>query len=128
MTDTHTPSMVRNVDLLRQLLIELESQPPLGFKRTKFDNFHPDSVGYHVYLLADEGYITATPSLTNSNFSYYPILITAKGQEFLAAIRQDTAWNRLKSALGDKIKTLPTSVIASVATTLASETVKQLFK
>jgi hypothetical protein len=99
--------------------------PPNHPKTVTFEGRHEDEIGYHVYLLANEGYIEAQERVTNISFCYEPLLITAKGQEFLAAIRQDSTWARIKSALGDKLKTVPTSVIANTATAIAVEFAKK---
>ena len=54
-----------------------------------------------------------------------PIRITAAGQQFLDAIRDETIWQKLKTSLGEKLGAVPISVLTSLAAGLATEWAKR---
>jgi hypothetical protein len=111
--------MRKDVDLYRRILMDLETQPPAGRKILTYEDRSCVPVG-------NAGPLNTTPPAQFGNtFSCQPIRITAAGQQFLDAIRDETLWKKLKTNLGERLGAVPISVLTSLAGGLATEWPKQ---
>lgn len=84
--------MKRDWELIRKILLKLEHQPEasgyLDFESIK--GFKPEKVAYHFDMMQQAGLISGKAS------------ITWAGHEFLDSVRNDTAWNKIKSTIIEK--------------------------
>lgn len=88
--------MRRDDDLIRKLMLDFEeSDDPLLTHLTTWDADGDDERKYfHLRLLVDAGF------LAESGKSDGVFRMTNAGHDFCAAIRDDTIWNKTKTASG----------------------------
>ena len=99
--------MKLNIDCVRDILISAEEV--ITFEKSFYyekdapsslsDKYSHDEIIYHILQARDSGLIT-TSSFYDSGRSVYITDLTPKGHEFLANIRTETVWNKLKSKGG----------------------------
>lgn len=117
--------MKRDWELIRKILIKLESKvddTPLDSK--SFKGVYPEKVIYHYKILAQAELIQIEDSSTMGEEDYSAINLTWSGHEFLDKIRNEDAWNKIKSIVKTKgvdmsfdvIKTVGQIVITSLFT------------
>jgi hypothetical protein len=117
--------MQRNMDLVRKILLKLESSPN-GWAPEDFgiQSFSPQEIGYHVHIMMQEGLIEGT-EVTNSGScgpESMPRNLTWKGHEFLDLARDQSRWNRAKSTI-EKVGGAPISVWMKVLNDLLLQSV-----
>lgn len=102
--------MRRETDLIRTLMLEAESEDDwLLFETgTSVKDADPEAVkrGYHLMLLCDAGLFVEV------NSGVYRL--TNDGHDWLAAVRDDTIWNKTKEATG-KVGGAGLQLIGSIA-------------
>lgn len=115
--------MKRNWDLIRSILLKLESQAeaigslsPYGF--TGFDS---ETVSYHFKLLQSAGLIEAIDRSYLNKLTLFAQSLTWQGHELLDKIRNDTVWNSLKTTIKSKSLDLSLDAIKQVAQTIISQ-------
>lgn len=119
--------MKRDFDLIRKLLIFFEEKetseqvqvPPI-------DDYDETAIRYHLVLLYEAGFLRCEPatSETSDRVIYVlPFNLTWDGHEFLAKIKSDGTWSRIRNTIESKGGALAFSVINSLATTLAQQVV-----
>ena len=98
--------MKRNLDLIRNMLLLIEANDkPSGMDSSAFTSLNPDSdiIDYHLYLLADSGYIDYSEVNTIGHF--YPQIIvnwmTNAGCDYLDAVRSASIWKTTKNKLSE---------------------------
>lgn len=98
--------MKRNLDLIREILLRIESnEQNATLSSSSFHdlNENNDVIDYHLYLLADAGYIEylEVPIIGH----YYPQIIvqwiTNDGCDYLDSIRSPKIWAKTKEKLKD---------------------------
>lgn len=91
--------MKRNMDLIREILLEIEVRPPsvMGFD-LNIENYSPEMVSYHVLLLHEAGLIRAAEPKGNQRF-WRPKRLTWRGHEFLEASKDNARWSKVKEAM-----------------------------
>ncbi len=108
--------MQRNMDLVRMILMRMESSPS---QRTPDDfgikSFLPEEIGYHAHIMEQEGLIERSPS---NGLKPVPRSLTWKAHEFLDLARDQERWNRAKAIIG-KVGGGPVSIWMKVLTDLA---------
>lgn len=120
--------MQRDFELIRKLLIFFEEKadakpvevPDVGSGYTSLE------VKYHLILLYQAGFLNceALRALTGDRvISVLPFDLTWDGHEFLAKIRNENTWKKLRQILAGKGGTLAFSVINQLATKLSLEAV-----
>ena len=90
------------MDLCRKILIEVESWPTtLAPQNVEIEGYTDEQVGYHAWLLADEGLIEGVELLGDgqSVHSFRPRSLTYIGHDFLEHARDDTRWTRAKDEI-----------------------------
>ncbi|MBT8155378.1 DUF2513 domain-containing protein [Epibacterium ulvae] len=87
--------MKRNDDLLRELLFEFESDENDVLHFRKYLSMPQEQIerNHHVALLSDAGLVS---QVSDTGFR-----LTNMGHDYIVAIRDDTIWNKTKSAVGD---------------------------
>ncbi|MEF9402690.1 hypothetical protein B7R77_03035 [Ralstonia solanacearum K60] len=118
-------TMERDWELVRAILVRLAEQPVgagLGVPIDAFDGYAPDMVGYHYEMMAEAGLIKAKMLRSHDGAKMYGTgfasQLTWEGQEFLAKIRNDTFWGKVKKTLADKGMSLGFDAIKAAATYL----------
>jgi hypothetical protein len=112
--------MQRNMDLVRMILMRLESSPSgwapndLGIK-----SFPAEEIGYHAHIMMEEGLVNGSDvtTLGSPGPVALPTGLTWKGHEFLDLARDQDRWNRAKAIVA-KVGGAPISVWAKVLTDL----------
>ncbi len=109
--------MKRDMDLCRRILFEVEKWPTtLEPRQVEIDRYSEDEVGYHAWLLAQEGLIEAL-DLTRDGSSvhvYAPRCLTYKGHDFLEHARDESRWNEAKEQILSHGGALTTRVLQTV--------------
>ena len=99
---TTLTTMHRDLDATRAILIELEGWPNefrSALKALHLEGFDDSVVAEHVHQLYEAGFIEGH-DVTSMDDSYQvisPTRITSSGHDFLAALRNDTVWKKLKA-------------------------------
>lgn len=104
--------MQRSMDLVRTILLRLESNPSgqvprdLGIK-----GYPPEEIGYHAHIMSQEGLIEGmdVTNFESSGPEVIPTALTWKGHEFLDLARDLDRWNRAKAIIA-KVGSAPISV------------------
>lgn len=88
--------MKRDMDLVREILLKVEEIPFDGaFHDIAVDGRSPNEVSYHVMLLHEGRFIEAM----DLGVCWKPMRLTYGGHEFLDAARNDTVWEKAKTAV-----------------------------
>jgi len=92
--------MKRDMDLIRTILLELETVPyDENWKTVQIEGRTEEEVNYHVLLLDEAGLIEAKVIPVGNIKRCYPIRLTYRGHEFLDAARSETVWSKAKEFL-----------------------------
>lgn len=114
--------MKRDMDLVRAILLAMETHPhgfaPAGFTIKGYDD---EVIGHHCWLMAQGHLITADEITTANDPSPHalPGAITWKGHEFLAVVRNDRVWRKVKTELKDRGLSLPFALVQELAIKIA---------
>ncbi len=121
-------NMKRDMDLIRQILLEVEKLPPFlsydEIPRFKIPDYTPDVVSYHIKIMTEKGLIE---SVFDNRGNFIPTEITWEGHDFLEAIRDDVRWGKVKSTMG-KVGGFAYEVVKSVAISFMEDSVSSLLK
>jgi hypothetical protein len=115
--------MKRNMDLARQILLQVEAHPkgwaPHVRSAGKCDGHE---LLHHVYLLGEAGFLRVSKITNNDSDGpeAIPICLTWEGHEFLANTADENRWEKVKKAAG----TVGWDVIGKVAAGLALSSAK----
>ncbi|WP_416729214.1 DUF2513 domain-containing protein [Fictibacillus sp. JL2B1089] len=117
--------MKRDMDLIRNILLEIEEkESATSWVTLSLEGFSEEQVNYHLNLLDQVGFLEVKKLI---QAPYLVRNLTMRGHDFLGSIRNDELYANLKSRLGETIKSLPLSVVSSVAIEVAKEwTLKKL--
>jgi hypothetical protein len=104
--------MQRNMDLVRMILVRLESNPS-GWapKDLGITIFLPEQISYHVHIMMQEGLLEGSDVTPwhGAGSETFPVRLTWKGHEFLDLARDQERWNRAKAII-TKLGGAPISV------------------
>lgn len=99
--------MHRDDDLIRKLMLALEKASSRITDRYEVEGYTRDQVAYHLGLIVRAGYAEGPGprySSTGSDPTIPSVVIldrlTPAGHDFIAAIKDDTVWARVKERLG----------------------------
>ncbi|MCL4301413.1 MAG: DUF2513 domain-containing protein [Anaerolineae bacterium] len=110
-----TWQMKRNMDLVRQILLEIEKQPFIpGYPiDLNIPGFSHEVLSYHVMIMHEAGLIEAAPELHNTGHPphWSPNRLTWQGHEFIDAARDNTIWNRAMATVKDKMGSIPFTLL-----------------
>lgn len=116
--------MVRDIDLVRKILLEVEKSGSLSRSFSlEIESYTKTEIAYHVKLLNQAGYLEAQHTSTRESEDWDPISLTWLGHEFLDAARDNTIWNKTKSKIGEKLP----SVTFDVLKRMLNLSIKQQF-
>src|SRR5260370_41876633 len=89
--------MQRNMDLVRAILIKIESNPSgSAFRDFGIQGFPPEQIEYHDHIMMQEGLIERANDSTMHSATRS---LTWKGHEFLDLARDQDRWNRAKAII-----------------------------
>src|SRR5581483_6410499 len=115
-------SMIRDMDLVRELLLQIERAGPAGIDGwVVVDGYDQPTIAYHTKLLKTAGLIDAyileadgvPPVAARIN------CLTWAGHDFLDAIKNDTVWNRTKRTIAEKGGGATVEIVKALAVTYA---------
>jgi uncharacterized protein DUF2513 len=93
--------MKRDMDLARQILLEVEKYPHNYGMGIELDipDHSAEEIEYNVILLRDAGLVLLNDSSRAGPEPYMPTRLTWEGHEFLDAARDDGRWEKAKGAM-----------------------------
>jgi hypothetical protein len=95
--------MKRDPDLIRKILLALESKENmtdmLTPKEMNLGDWNEEEINYNLLLLLEAGYIIGYKHSADDQTMVLPTRLTWEGHEFLDAARDDTRWEKAKSAI-----------------------------
>lgn len=108
--------MKRDMDLVRQILLELEDAPYRGgwVNLEIEEDLEDDVYSYHVQLLYEAGLIEAQDLSTLDGVAWKPKRLTWEGHEFLEAARESSRWEKAKEVMQKEGGGLAVSVLKEV--------------
>jgi hypothetical protein len=115
--------MKRDIDLCRQLLLDLEAHGPecaINTLRSGLATEADDRLRYHVRLLVDAGFVKELERHA-TNVTY--VRLTNSGVEFLELCRSDARWRDAKAVVLDRTGGQSLTVIRTLLTKWAVEAV-----
>ena len=121
--------MKRDFDLIRALLLQFETkEDPLATENPTVEGFSYEMVSYHCRLLHDAGLLRCEPIKSKSDriIRVLPFELTWEGHEFLAKIRSETTWGKIKSQAKDSGLSLSLSIVSEIASRFTSKLIENL--
>ena len=115
--------MKRDMDLVRQILVEVEKWPHQHRGVLAFEGRSHEEIAYHVKLLCQAGLMEAIDATSTSGLNWIPRSLTWEGHEFLDAARDDTRWNRTKALVKDKAGAVSFEIKKQLLVSLAKQAV-----
>lgn len=116
--------MRRDMDLVRRILIALEESDDgvVDGGSLVSDGHDLRSVAYHFGIMQQAGFLTAMvgDTVTGEVHSALAEGLTWEGQDFLAAIRSDKVWMKIKHALRKSIGSASWETVKSVGVKLGT--------
>ena len=117
--------MERNLDIVREIFIGVESSDPgkEGKSLEELNNdYGKDVIDYHVTILVEAGLILGVDMTTlGDRYNSYIIQrLTWEGHEFLDAAKDSKNWEKAKTALG-KLAGVPIEVVKALLVSYVKE-------
>jgi len=116
--------MKRDMDLVRQILLELEGAPAGQYPNYPLvvDGYDESTVAAHLVLLDEAGLINANvTSVGDGSVRAIPFRLTWPGHDFLDAARSESIWNQARQRIGQSIETASFHVFTTLLYALAKE-------
>ena len=111
--------MKRDPDLIRAILFRAEEIEPNSFNHDnlEFDGHSEDSVSEHALLMYEAGLIEASFVKTVNGVRRLTMIrrLMNPGHDMLAAIRDDTVWNRTKTKVNSTVGSASLEIMKGVA-------------
>jgi len=120
--------MKRDYDLVRRLLLKLESE--LGYeegissRQIQIDKSTVDQINYHIDLLHDAGMIEGIKSVDAFGTQWLVERLTWNAHEFIDSTRNDTIWKRVKDKVIEKGGSVPFNVLQQFIGAVLQEQLK----
>ena len=111
--------MQRHMDLILKILDQTEQRTEREPQRIVIEGYSDLVVGQHVELLFDAGYLVGQPYEFNSlDHKLVEIRdLSWEGHEFLAVLRSDHGWGKVKKSFDDgDLAKMPLKIIEAVST------------
>ena len=116
--------MKRDMDLVRQILLEIEKQPfSGGWIDLSIEGHTPEGISYHVMILHEAGLVEALDLSSSGNIKWKPTSLTWEGHEFLEAARDNFRWKKATSTVLEKAGGITFGVLKQMLTKLMMEQV-----
>ncbi len=102
--------MKRDMDLLRQIMIDLESDV-----RREPPGYNKDQINYNKWLLIDSGMAIGSPQISDDQIrGVILIRLTWKGCEFLDLARNEEGWQAAKHTIRGTVEAVSVSLLSSL--------------
>ena len=113
--------MKRDLDLLRDILLRIEDAESDLENQAFYDlSDNPRTIGFHIRLLIDAGFISAIDISSKGAPDYFIIQrLTFAGCEYLDSVRSTTIWEQAKQKLSSISGGASLDVITALCTDLA---------
>ncbi len=108
--------MKRDMDLIREILLEVEKSPSLGGCQVKMPGRTSEELYYNAQLAQEAGFIDAR--FAHGSPDFHVIRLTYQGHEFLDAARSDTRWAKAKEIVIKNTGTLTLEALKIALETL----------
>lgn len=122
--------MKRDLELMRKLLIFSEEKESLQYVEVPpIEGYNELAIKYHLVLLHDAGLLRCEPvrSSTSDRVIYVlPFDLTWEGHEFLAKVKNEGVWKKIRAVVVAKGGSLAFSVVNQLATRFALDMVKDV--
>ena len=110
--------MQRDMELVRRILLSVEARPDLKLAMIRLPGEEAVKLARHVEMLVKSGLVDARQ--VNRGSSPLPQYLVSDlswdGHDFLAALKNETVWRKLKAALSAKdMAELPLAIIKDLA-------------
>ncbi len=105
--------MKRDLDLIRRILLNIETEGEDSSRRPGFaniadDGYDPEAIQYHVQLMHDAGLIVADELVPGQ---WWPERITWAGHEFLDLARNAALWQATNRDVESKVGSAPFQIV-----------------
>lgn len=107
--------MKRDMELIRQILLTMESDPPRdskGWINIQIEGHSEDETQEHIRLLDEAGLIETFDTSSLSVSALHPERITSQGHDFIQLAKDERVWAKTMRKLGEVASTLPIEGIA----------------
>jgi hypothetical protein len=115
--------MKRDMDLIRKILFAVETRTNALPEAVVVEGYDKPIVIRHVQMLMEAGLLDGNQRADGR--SHYPIItitdLSWQGHEFLAAVRHDGIWNKIKQRFGAELPNLPFVVVREVGLGLVKQ-------
>lgn len=88
--------MKRDMNLVREILLAVEARQSTGAEDLHIEGYSQEEIGYHVYLMGEEGLLDAMNVIGINSPSPKAMArgLTWQGHDFLEAARNPTMWKK----------------------------------
>lgn len=94
--------MQRDLDLIRKLLLEMESREhAFVAELLTLEGYSEEQVAFHIFLLGEAGLakVAENTNIASKSPSAIPLHLTWEGYEFLEAAKDETLWGKAKTVV-----------------------------
>lgn len=112
--------MKRDLDLIRKMVLAIESAESGWAPELSFEAYTPCQVGYHAYLLVDAGLAKGVDNSAHGGQAPSAVItcLTWAGHEFAEAARDDIRWRRALAIAMEKGGAITFEVLKQLLTIL----------
>ena len=104
--------MKRDMDLIRKILLKMEEAPDsYEGREIVIEGHSQQEISFHLMLLDEAGLVKATDLSSTRDCNWLPERLTDVGYDFLAAARNEEAWQRTLQEIGDRVDSEPLSFV-----------------
>ncbi|PPJ42320.1 DUF2513 domain-containing protein [Pseudoxanthomonas sp. KAs_5_3] len=125
---TEEPTMTRDDDLIRKLMLILEQANSYVNDNLVVEGYTRDQIAYHLGLIVRAGYAEGPQPRYSSSGSdpTIPLAVVVNrlspaGHDFIAALRDDTVWAKVKERLAKVGGSASLDVIGQVGASVAKQ-------
>jgi hypothetical protein len=115
--------MKRDFDLIRKILLYVEeNQKEYVEIIESLEGYDNLTVIYHCQLLLDVGFLEGRVERVNTGEGHFISKgLSWYGHDYLASIKNDTVWKKVKKTVGEKGLELTVEIISRVATNIIED-------
>lgn len=119
--------MKRDMELVRKILLELESKPnDYELFKPTIEGYSDEEISYHIGKLYEGGFVDAVNHYGNDKNDWYAKTMTWNGHEFLDLARNESIWNKAREVLADGFKTISIEGMKLLLNKLFSDQISKL--
>lgn len=113
--------MKRNLDLIREILIQIEGSDKTVFTEEDFESLCPElaELQYNIYLICESGLVEAQDITCCGRGTMVPeyqmYYLTGLGCDYLDSVRNQSVWDKTKSSLKEVGGSASLDVVKTVA-------------